>query len=283
MRPFRGLLPAVAAMASIAPLFIVQASFASAADSPDSSLLYAPFAAGVPTAASAGATRFNAGQGGLVVWRSQGFSLPARSGGAEDDVQVSTLGVASAPGGLVLARPGGLLGTDTQDIDVRYIRRWPAALQFSRGGVDVDVSPHAGVGFSTAGGSAEAGAMLRVGSRMRNRVISGMNDMGLRTVDGARFGDRGRWYVFAAVSGESVGFNMTRDSILGLRRAGFSADASSTLISNAQAGVGWRKGDMQASVGYVQRQIQPFAGADPYASHSVGGSMVAVSFSVHGR
>src|SRR5437667_336784 len=74
----------------------------------------------------------------------------------------------------------------------------------------VDVSPHAGVGVTNIGGSAEAGAMLQLSQR-QNREESAterLKALGLR--DGARFGDRGRWYLFAAASGRAVGMNMLR-------------------------------------------------------------------------
>ena len=77
--------------------------------------------------------------------------------------------------------------------------------------------------------------------------------MGLR--DGSSFGDKGRWYLFAAASWRAVGLNMLHGD-QGWNRAGWTTDATSTLTGNAQVGVGWRKGDMQTSFGYIHREMK---------------------------
>lgn len=221
---------------------------------------------------------------GLQVRSHREISAGPRSDGVVDTVRLSITGVARAPGGVVLARPGGLLEPDAQTFDVSYTRGWPAVLRLSGGGYDFDLSPHAGVGFSSAGPSAEAGAMVRLGAHLQDRVISSLAGLGVRTVDSPASGAPGRWYLFAAASGRSVGLTMTRDAQGDLRRASWSADASSTLISDAQAGVGWRKGDMQASFGYVHREVQPLvATLSANGAQKVSDSMVAFSLSFHAR
>ena len=192
---------------------------------------------------------------GLAVWRSNEVILPARSGGAVDAVRISLGGVAYAPGGIVLARPDGLLATDTQSFDLNYTRGWPAALALSAGRYDLDISPHAGVGVSNDGGSAEAGALVRLGPNLQDRVMSGLGALGLHTVSSRSLGDRGRWYLFASASGRAVGLNVARDAQGSLQRLGWSAEGTSELISDAQAGIAWRKGTTQASLGYVHREI----------------------------
>jgi hypothetical protein len=232
---------------------------------------------------SANGVQFNAAdEQGLQVWRSREIHSKLRSDGAVDTLRVSIAGVARGAGGVVLARPGGLLEPDARAFDVTYVRGWPAALKLSTGRYDLDVSPHAGFGVSSIGGSAEAGALVRLGAHLEDRVINSLDGLGVHAVDGATFGGRGRWYLFAAASGRSVGLTMTRDAQGDLRRAGWSTDASSTLISDAQAGVGWRKGDMQASFGYVHREIRPLIVA-PFGvgTTKVSDSMVAFSLSVH--
>ena len=234
---------------------------------------------------SANNVRFNAADGqGLQVWRSREIRSARRSDGAVDTLRVSIAGLARGAGGVVLASPGGLLEPEAQAFDVTYTRGWPAALKLSTGGYDLDVSPHAGLGVSSAGGSAEAGALVRLGAHLEDRVISSLDGLGVHAVDRASFGGRGRWYLFAAASGRSVGLTMTRDAQGDLRRAGWSTDASSTLISDAQAGVGWRKGDMQASFGYVHREVRPMIVA-PFGvgTSKVSDSMVAFSLSLRPR
>ena len=222
-----------------------------------------------------------AGQG-LAQWRSNEVTLPPTETGAVDSVRVSLGSVAYAPGGYVLARPDALVGVDTQAFDVRYTRGWPAALQLSAGDYDVDFSPHAGVGVSSGGGSAEAGGMVRVGSNLQDKVMSSLDHMGLHTVSSRSIEDRGRWYLFASASGRAVGLNMGRDAQGNMQRLGWSAEGTSALISDAQAGIAWRKGATEASIGYVHRDIHGDFGGSVDPGH-VKDSMVAFSFSVRPR
>ena len=102
--------------------------------------------------------------------------------------------------------------------------------------------------------------------------------MGVR--DGAAFSDQGRWYLFAAASGRAVGMNMLHGEA-GWDRAGWSTDPTSKLVGDAQLGVGWRKGPMQTSVGYVHRKVKGehlLMGVDPHDD-----DMVAFSLSIRPR
>ncbi|OYX91864.1 MAG: hypothetical protein B7Y78_11355, partial [Caulobacter sp. 35-67-4] len=101
--------------------------------------------------------------------------------------------------------------------------------------------------------------------------------LGLRDGDEA-FGQRGRWYVFAAASGRAVGLNMLRSQNGDWSRAGMSSDVNSKLIGDAQAGVAWRKGPMQASVGYIHREMKAKDVIMGMATQK--DSMVALSFSL---
>jgi hypothetical protein len=82
-------------------------------------------------------------------------------------------------------------------------------------------------------------------------VESRLRDLGVR--DGARFGDRGRLYLFAADGSRAVGYNLTRGED-GWSRQGLSVD-DGAFMGDAQAGIAWRKGDFQTSFGYVQRDM----------------------------
>jgi hypothetical protein len=216
---------------------------------------------------------------GVATW-SSGEVVLGDSPAGVDSVRMSVGAVARAPGGLVSARPDGLFDPDAQAFDVRYVHGWPSILKWSAAGYDLDVTPHAGLGVSSAGGTAEAGAMVRFGADMGARMA---RKLGLREVDGASFGGRGRWYLFAAASGQAVGLNMTGGAP-GLPRSSWSAEATSALISDAQAGVGWREGDLQASFGYVHREIKAQT-LDPNGSNlsKVSDSMLAFSLSIHSR
>jgi hypothetical protein len=215
---------------------------------------------------------------GLAVSSSRELSVQ-EADGAVDSVRMTLGGLQRAPGGVVLAGPsGGLLAADTQDIDVRYTRGWPAALTLSAGGYGVEVSPHAGFGLSSTGGSAEAGATVHFGAGAADKIAHGL---GLHTVDPKSFAGKGRWYLFAAASGQTMGLNVTGNGQGGLQRSGWSSETSAAMISDAQAGLGWRKGAMLASVGYVHREIKGMNDPQfgPNNQTKLSDSMVAFSLS----
>jgi hypothetical protein len=180
-----------------------------------------------------------------------------------------------------LPRPGDLprsarAANDPRADDLAVIRNWPKALSFDGGPVAIDLSPHASVAHSPRGGTAEAGATLEVSKA--EAASRKLNAMGVK--DGAAFGDKGRWYLFAAASGRAVGLNMLHGED-GWDRAGWSTDSTSKLVGDTQVGVGWRKGAMQTSVGYVHRKVtgaHVMHGIDPHDD-----DMVAFSLSVKPR
>lgn len=186
-----------------------------------------------------------------VRWRSGAVSFSQNGGAVVDELRVSVGGALRTPGGLPLDLDRAEF--DAQAYEVAFTRGWPGAVSFTAGEFDVDVSPHAGVGLSSAGGSAQAGATLTLGQRLDDEVEDRLRDIGVR--DGAAFGDQGRWYLFAAASGRAVGLNVLRGSD-GWDRAGWSTDPSSALIGDAHAGVAWRKGPVQASFGYIHREVK---------------------------
>ena len=161
----------------------------------------------------------------------------------QDTVRIDTDRLRIAPAGSVDDR-----------IDVTLTRRWPGAVSFvSKSGVEFDVIPHAGLGMGSAGGQAEGGAMLTVSTSREQQAMARLRDMGVE--DGARLGDQGRWYLFAAASGRAVGLNMLRGEN-GWDRAGWTTDPTGALVGDAQVGVGWRKGDMQSSFGVIHREVK---------------------------
>jgi hypothetical protein len=192
-----------------------------------------------------------------------------------DSVRVSVGGVLATPGGLPLNLDRSEF--QARDYEVSVIRNWPSAVSFEAGRVGVELSPHAGVGVTSRGGSAEAGAELRLQSR-DDKAAAKLKSMGVK--DGASFGDQGRWYLFAAASGRAVGLNMLR-SDTGWDRAGWTTDPTSSLIGDAQVGVGWRKGAVQTSFGFIHREVK--------GSHMIFGqetkddSLVAFSLSIRPR
>jgi hypothetical protein len=89
------------------------------------------------------------------------------------------------------------------------------------------------------------------------------------------YGGQSRLYLFAAVHGTAVGLNLQ-----GMQRTGWSTDHSSALVGDGQIGVGWRKGDFEADLGYVHRSVH-LINAPLGASDGYGDDMGALSFAFH--
>jgi len=187
---------------------------------------------------------------GIVRWMTGTTQLSTAPGGAVDSLRVSVGGEIGGLRGLPLNLANAQYNADAYE--VALTRDWPAALAFDAKGFGVDLTPHAGVGVTNIGGSAEAGATLRLTQRDAS-VSQRLHAMGVK--DGSSFGDRGRWYLFAAASGRAVGLNVLHGDN-GWDRAGWTTDQTSTLIGDAQLGVGFRKGPMQTSLGYIHREVK---------------------------
>jgi hypothetical protein len=228
-------------------------------------------AAFLPSAASAdidAASLFGREQGLTQFNGAAGASL-GHNDALRIDVGSFYAGPNSRP--LLVGRPD----VNDPSYEVRMSRDWPNAFKFGGHGLDFDVTPHAGVGMSSYGaGSAEAGATLHISKS--DLAAARLKALGFK--DGAtRFGDRGRWYLFAAASGRAVGLNMMHGDT-GWNRAGWTTDTTSRLVGDTQVGVGWRKGSMQTSVGFVHRDVKGdhlMYGVDPHSE-----SMVAFSFAI---
>lgn len=140
--------------------------------------------------------------------------------------------------------------------NVAYQRDWPGALKGRAGKLAFDVTTRAGIGVGGSRGTAGAGATVRFGEDLEEKVVARVTDaLGVKTVDGESFGDRGRWYVFAAADGQAVGLNLLRNKDGDWGRGGWSSEPAS-LIGEAQVGVGWKRGAVQASFGYLHREIK---------------------------
>lgn len=137
---------------------------------------------------------------------------------------------------------------------VDLVRIEPKAVSFASDKLAFEIAPHAAFRVSRFGGTqAEGGATLTVSKSRGERALEQLRDMGVK--DGASFGDKGRWYLFAAASGQAVGLNMLRGEH-GWDRAGWSMDTAGALVGDAQVGVGWRKGDLQSSFGVIHREVK---------------------------
>jgi hypothetical protein len=124
---------------------------------------------------------------------------------------------------------------------------------------------------------------VRLGGQVPVRTVGNflqgkLQAMGVK--DGAdKFGREGRFYLFAAVHGQAVGLNLQTQGGA-LHRSGWTTDQSSALVGDGQIGLGWRKGGMEAAIGYVHRGVHlrnvPIGMSDSYAD-----DMGALSFTFH--
>lgn len=88
--------------------------------------------------------------------------------------------------------------------------------------------------------------------------------------------NKGRWFIFAAGSGEAFGLNIIRDPARGgWRRSGWSVERLAEF-GKGQLGVGWRQGNRQVAVSAAQREI----GAYGFKRED---TVLGVSFTVSGK
>ena len=133
---------------------------------------------------------------------------------------------------------------ETEHYDLTYTRGWTGILGQTASGLDVILTPHVGIGLGSRGGSTEAGATLRIGPDLERLVPEG---------DDA-FGDRPRWYLYAAGSGRAVGYNWARNRDGDFARSGVSHD-SGVFMGDASLGVAMRRGSVQSSIGLIYREM----------------------------
>ncbi|WP_292128506.1 lipid A-modifier LpxR family protein [Brevundimonas sp.] len=133
---------------------------------------------------------------------------------------------------------------EAEHYDLTYTRGWTGTLGQTASGLDVTLTPHVGVGVGSRGGTTEAGATLRIGPDLDRLVPDG---------DDA-FGERPRWYLYAAGSGRAVGYNWARNRDGQFARSGVSHDAGS-FMGDASLGVAMRRGPVQSSIGLIYREI----------------------------
>lgn len=166
--------------------------------------------------------------------------------GFTDRLQVTARGEPRrADGAPVPPRALDARSYEDEAYDVTYTRGWVAAQGRTPSGLEVSLTPHAGVGFSRDGTTAEAGATLKIGEGLDRLAPDG---------DEA-FGERARWYLYAAGSKRAVGYNFARTRDGDFTGSGMSNDEG-TYLGDASIGVAYRRGAVQSSFGVVYREIE---------------------------
>ncbi|KAK0341203.1 hypothetical protein LTR94_027376, partial [Friedmanniomyces endolithicus] len=162
-----------------------------------------------------------------------------------DRVTLETAGrLRRADGSPLPVTPVDAAELDPEAYDLRYVRGFRGARGRTASGLEVSLTPHAGLGVGSDGGSAEAGATLKIGENLDRLAPDGSQ----------RFGERARWYLYAAGSGRAVGYNFARTRDGDFARSGYTQDRGS-FLGDASIGVAYRRGDVQTSLGLVYREI----------------------------
>jgi hypothetical protein len=163
----------------------------------------------------------------------------------DDRLRLSTAGpVRRADGSPLPPGPLDPAAYEAEHYDLTYTRGWTGTLAQTASGLDITLTPHVGVGLSTRGGSTEAGATLRIGPDLDQLVPEGED----------AFGQRPRWYLYAAGSGRAVGYNWARNRDGEFARSGVSHD-SGAFMGDASLGLAMRRGPVQSSFGLIYREI----------------------------
>lgn len=125
------------------------------------------------------------------------------------------------------------------------------------GGLDVELVPSASVRFDSGEQSALVGAVVRIGDDLRSRDVSSNT-----------------WYVFAGADAEALAYTPVR-SARGLQSEFMLQDR--IIIGDAQAGIGYRMGDADLSLGYFRREVSGLSEA-PGTNFSTSQDAAAISF-----
>jgi hypothetical protein len=193
-----------------------------------------------------GWTGYAPARGTSSPWAASSRDVWFEGGEFSDRVRLRTEGSIRRADGAPLP-PGPLdpAAYEAEHYDLTYTRGWTESLGRTGSGLDVTLTPHIGVGVGSRGGTTEAGATLRIGPDLDSIVPDGAD----------AFGERPRWYLYAAGAGRAVGYNFARTRDGDYARSGVSHD-SGNFMGDASIGVAIRRGPVQGSFGLVYREIE---------------------------
>jgi len=128
------------------------------------------------------------------------------------------------------------------------------------------------------------GAGLEIGSNSFSEPVVAMRPpsspldlkhLALQVTSNERVRGKGRWFLFAAGSGQAFGLNLLRDPVRGWKPAGWSVERLAEF-GKAQLGIGWRKGSRQIALSAARREISAYG-------ISREDTVLGVTFTVSGR
>lgn len=126
-------------------------------------------------------------------------------------------------------------------------------------GLDIQLTPRASVSFDDESSSALVGALVRIGDDLRE-------DSDLKS---------NTWYMFAGADAEAVTYSP--NSVSRLTRGQFHLQ-DRIIVGDAQAGVGYRIGDADVSLGYFRREVTSFGREINSGSSTFKEDAAALSF-----
>ena len=111
----------------------------------------------------------------------------------------------------------------------------------SKKGLDLELVPTASMRFDDDSRSAVVGAVVRIGEDLRSKHVASNT-----------------WYVFAGADAEALSYSP--ESAAALTRGEFGL-SDRIIIGDAQAGVGYRIGSADVSLGYFRREVSTLNGS----------------------
>ena len=183
-------------------------------------------------------------------------SLPLSNGGANIS-GLNTTGLFDAPGNSVgcLAGEQACLSQPVKQLDLGFSK---SIKKTKQGGLDVELVPSASVRFDEGEQSALVGAVVRIGDDLRSKDVASNT-----------------WYVFAGADAEALSYSPDR-STRGITSDFYLQDR--IIIGDAQAGIGYRIGDADLSLGYMRREVNSFNNSPGTQGFSSVEDAAALSF-----
>ena len=174
------------------------------------------------------------------------IDLPAEVAGPLQGASLLDLDLSGTASGDVGAETAGL----------GYTRAFDAG---GVAGLDIELEPRANVRFSDDESSALVGAIVRIGDDLRE--------------DGRV--KKNTWYLFAGADAEAMTYAPDSARRLTSGELGWQ---DRVIVGDAQAGIGYRLGDADVSLGYYRREVSSFEDNDPNRDFNISEDAAAISF-----